>query len=106
MWDGRAGPRDIDSRPAKMSSAIAELEPLLLHLPSGKDQERGSTMTYAKVTTLVALAAAITVTSCNRAEPAREAETTATATDELQERAQEAAELDKRAAELERRLAE
>lgn len=63
-------------------------------------------MTYAKVTTLVALVAAITVTSCNRPEPAREEQAEATATDEVQERARDTAELDKRAAELERRLAE
>jgi hypothetical protein len=33
MGNGPAGPSEIDSPPAKMSSAITELEPLLLHLP-------------------------------------------------------------------------
>ncbi len=64
-------------------------------------------MANTRVTTTLAIAAAITVTACNRPEPAQEPTRTESAADaNLSERNEDAAELERRVAELERQWTE
>ena len=63
-------------------------------------------MSYANVTAVVVMAAAITLGACNRPEPAEAPAIEDAAAAQLRERNQQTAELEKRAADIERRWTE